>query len=143
MEFYIFWRLILIINVDNGTLLNSKEVYIHDDILEELKFTRSEKTICLSILKVNKNSRKRYSIEFINVIGFEMTSCDFWGSSPHILDFEYLDNNEHTIIPNLFEKKYEYRDLSCNLNDKNKYIETMITFVSGDQLRIACESIII
>ena len=71
-----------------------------------------------------------------------MTACDFWGHSPHILDFEYVERKNNTLIPKLFEKK----DKDCtysSLRNQEDYIETVITFSSGDQLRIACESIVI
>ena len=73
-----------------------------------------------------------------------MTSCDFWGFSPYILDFEYIEEyNDNTIIQKLFNKKDNNHYPFCSLNDREKYIETIITFTSGDQLIIACESIII
>lgn len=133
----------MIINASNGKIINSKEVYIHDDILEELCFNRAEKKLHLLILKDCKFDDERFSIDFLNVIGFEMTSCDFWGISPHILDFEYVEKNDNTIIPKLFKIKdtndYEY----STLKDREIYFETVITFTSGDKLRIACEKIII
>ena len=131
----------MIINVSNGKIINSKGVYIHDDILEEFSFHRAEKKLHLSILKELNN--KRISIDFLNVIGFEMTSCDFWGSSPYIFDFEYVEDRDNTIIPKLFDKKDNNHYPFCPLNDREKYIETIITFTSGDQLIVACESIII
>lgn len=65
-------------------------------------FSSNEKKLHLSIY--NESNKKRRSIVFLNVIGFEMTSCDFWGSSPHILDFEYVEPKDHTLIPKLFDK---------------------------------------
>lgn len=72
-----------------------------------------------------------------------MTSCDFWGSSPHILDFEYVEKSDNTIIAQLLKKRDNDAYPFCTLTNREKYIEIMITFVSGDQLKIACESIII
>ena len=131
----------MIIDASNGKIINSKEVYIHDDILEEFCFNRTERNLHLTILKEEEFNNKRYSIDYLHVIGFEMTSCDFWGSSPHILDFEYVENN--TIIPKLFERKDNNDYPFCPLNDHEKYMETIITFASGDQLIVACENIII
>lgn len=133
----------MIIDASNGKIINSKKVYIHDDILEKLCFHRAEKRLHLSILKDEESDCNRFSIDFLHVIGFEMTSCDFWGSSPYILDFEYVEKSNTTIIPQLFEIKKNDDDPCCPLNDREKYIETIITFTSGDRLRIACESIII
>lgn len=143
MEFNVFWGLIMIIDATNGKIINSKEVYIHDDILEEFYFNRTEKKLHLSILKANEFDSKKILIDFLHVIGFEMTSCDFWGSSPHILDFEYVEKNDNIIIPKLFEIKEKNDYTFCTLNNREEYIETRMTFSSGDQLIIACKSIII
>lgn len=130
----------MIINISNGELINSKKIYIHDDVFEELCFHRMKKKLHLSIY--NESKKKRRSIVFLNVIGFEMTSCDFWGSSPHILDFEYVEPKDHTLIPKLFDKNDS--NFSRYLpNDLEKYIETTITLTSGDQLIVACENIMI
>ena len=131
----------MLIDSLNGEIINSNEVYIHDDILEDFYFNRMKKKLHLTILKERNFNNKRFSIDFLNVIGFEMTSCDFWGSSPHILDFEYVKKNNTTIIPKLFEKKNNNDYPLCLLNNREKYIETIITFTSGDQLIVACESI--
>ena len=129
----------MVIDALNGEIVNSKEIYIHDDILEELSFNRFEKKLHLSILEFK--TREKYSIDFLQVIGFEMTSCDFWGFSSRILDFEYTERDNNSIITKLVEIKNIYGYTSCNLKDKETYFETVITFVSGDQLKIACEII--
>ena len=41
----------MIMDASNGNIINSKEVYIHDDILEEFNFNRAEKKLHLSIIK--------------------------------------------------------------------------------------------
>ena len=130
------------IDASNGKIIDSKEVYIHDDILNELCFYRQEKRLKLIIRKF-EDQNDIFTIEFINVIGFEMTSCDFWGPSRRILDFEYIEKDDNTIIPKLFEIKDNNDYSSCTLSDQEKYIESVITFISGDQLRIACEEIVI
>ena len=130
------------IDASNGKIIDSKEVYIHDDILNELCFYRQEKRLKLIIVKP-EDENDMFTIEFINVIGFEMTSCDFWGPSRRILDFEYIEKDDNTIIPKLFEIKDNNDYSSCTLSDQEKYIESVITFISGDQLRIACEEIVI
>lgn len=129
------------INELNGSIIDTKEVYIHDDILDELRFYRLEKRIKLIIEKELDETRK-YVIEFINVIGFECTSCDFWGHSPHILDFEYVEPKDRIIVPKMFKKDNFYHGNSI-LTKQENYIESLITFISGDQFRIACEEIVI
>ena len=130
----------MIINELNGNIINTKEVYIHDDVLLSLQFDRISKKLHLSLLK--RNLEDEYSIEFINVVGFFMTSCDFWGASECILDFEYLEHNERTIIPKLLEIGSNVPDSVCGLSN-DSHIETCITFSSGDKLVVACEHIII
>lgn len=133
----------MIIDVTNGEIINSNVVYIHDSILEEFYFNRTEKKLHLSILKEEGSCNKRFPIDFLYVIGFEMTCCDFWGTSPYIFDFEYVDHKDNTIIPKLFKKKENNDYPFCSLDDQEKYFETIITFTSGDQLIIACKNIII
>ena len=145
MEFNVFWRLNMIIDASNGKIINTKDVYIHDAVLEDFRFDRNEKKLHLAILKEWVPGNKKGSIDFLNVMGFEMTCCDFWGTSPHILDFEYVEQNNanFTFISRLLEKNNNNDFPLCVLNDTmEKYFETKITFTSGDLLTIACERII-
>ena len=76
----------MIINASNGQVINSKDVYLHDDILESMIFCRDEKILHLSLVKTWPVEYE-YSIDFFRVIGFEMTSCDFWGADLRIFGF--------------------------------------------------------
>ena len=133
----------LTVNSSNGEIINSKDVNIHDYIFDTLLFIRDEKKIHLSLKPENPYVEKRYSVDFIDVIGYEMTCCDFWGRSPYIFDFECVEEQEQTVIPKLFDTKEATDFPYCFLKNKNDYIETVITFTSGDHLRIACESILL
>ena len=129
----------MIINASNGQVINSRDVYLHDDILENMTFRRDEKILHLSLAKTWPVEYE-YSIDFSQVIGFEMTACDFWGADLRILDFEYVSKG--TLISKLFlQRKEDYSH--CTLKEPMDYIETVLTFVSGDTLRIACEEVII
>ena len=128
------------IDKTNGSIINTREVYIHDDVLNEFFFDRAEKQLHLVLLKARNNHR--ICIDFYNVIGFKMTSCDFWGGSPYIFDFEYVEEKDRTIVPELFGRKEMYNDPVCILEAPENYIETKMTFVSGDYLVVACKSII-
>lgn len=132
----------MIIDASNGEIINTRAVCIHDDILEEFCFNREEKKLHLTIIKAETDD-KRVSIDFLHVIGFLMTSCDFWGCSPHIFDFEYVKHNDNVIIPKLFQKKDNDDCLICSLKEQEKYIETKMIFTSGDELIVACESVVI
>lgn len=125
------------INSLNGQIINSRNVYIHDDIFKSMVFHRDEKILHLSLAKIWPVECE-YSIDFFQVIGFEMTSCDFWGADSRILDFEYVSNG--ILIPKLFSKQ---EHSTCLLKGQKDYIETVLTFISGDTLRIACEQLMI
>ena len=126
------------INKSNAEIINSKEVSIHDDFLLSFNFDRNAKKLLLKFKK-NYPIKKLYDMEFSNVIGFEMTACDFWGASICAFDFEYIDSNEQLLIPKLIDR---FNQPGCHYtNAYEEYIETVITFTSGDSLRVACETI--
>lgn len=133
----------MIVDATNGEIINSEEVYIHDDTIENFCFDRKEKTLNLLISKKRGDKAILFPIVFCGVIGFEMTSCDFWGSSPYILDFQYIKPSCTTLIPKLLEVKASNEWEYCPLKNKEDYLETAITFVSGDVLLIACEKVIL
>ena len=112
------------------------EIYIHDSVLDDLRFDRREKHLHLQITDTYPCPKRR-SIDFFEVIGFEMSACNYWGPSERILDFEYIDE-EKTLIPRLVEKRKNDRWPDFDAADPSKYIELLITFVSGDTLRVAC-----
>ena len=91
-----------------------------------------------------KDRSYRYSVDFLDVIGFEMSSCDFWGESLRILGFEYVPPESQVLVPRLFNKKQEGGEsfAFCKMKNRESYLETLMTFRSGDQLRVACENII-
>lgn len=127
----------------NGSIINSKEICIHDDILNHLLFDRSKRSIRLHI-STFRNTERNYTIDFVNVVGLEMTSCDFWAASPHIFQFEYISPPNQTLLPKLYRMKQKIPiDGLGNLSHGTIFIETVITLSSGDYLRIACESIVL
>lgn len=129
----------MIFNNINGAIINTKKINIHDDILIDLMFERKNRKLTLLLTKEN---RIRYHMTFINVIGFDFTACNFWGNSPHVLDFEYVDMSKRNIIPKLLKiKESTLCDPTCVLETQKDFIETKMTFTSGDKLEIACEYI--
>lgn len=131
------------INISNADLINSEKVYVHDDVLGLLQFDRINKELRLSVTK-NWPNKKTYSIVFLNVLGFEMTSCDFWGMSECILDFQYIEHSRSTLLPKLIKKVEDSQNyMGENNNIEPKYFETIITFGSGDELIIASETVVI
>ena len=133
----------MIITNSMGYLINSKEVYVHDDTLQQVVFNRCNRTLELFISKHNNEESSTYVIKFAKTVGFEMTSCNYWGESSHILDFEYLERTHNVLLPRLYSRNCGEFAPFCELSSDKDYIETLMTFSSGDQLRIVCEYIII
>ena len=127
------------INESNGYILNTGDIYIHDDMLLSLQFNKNEKTILL-YLKKFADEKSEYTIKFNNVIGFDMTSCDFWGASERIDWFSYLDKQERVLIPRL-QKQWQDVPHVTSIPSYDDYIEIDLSFISGDKLRIACTTI--
>ena len=128
------------IDKTNADIINTKDVYLHDDVLLSLDFDRSTKILHLEIKK--NISQKKYVVEFINVIGFSMTACDFWGRSERICDFEFVQSKERKIIPALKKEWYATPGQEKSFMYDN-YIESVLVFISGDKLRIVSEKIVI
>ena len=128
----------MIITVDNANTINTPSVCLHDSVFEDFHFNRDKKELYLKLLK--EDFKSPFTIIFYNVVGFEMTSCDFWGASPHVLDFEYVTPQHSVIIPKAME---ECRKYNLPLFQDKSFFETIITFTSGDTLSVACERILI
>lgn len=129
----------MIITKANENTINTKEVYIHDDILIGMSFDRIKKELILKFEKYTSRE-KTYHIKFFSVIGFRMTSADFWGESERVLGLELANEDEKIVIPEIIKKYKETPNAIEDILYEN-YIETYFTFASGDVLRIACESI--
>ena len=132
----------MIINNSNGNIINSKSVCLHDDIVKNLSFERKNNILEL-LVKKDGFTDKTYTICFTGVLGFQMTACDFWGKSPHILDFEYVDDSNRKMLPYLHSIKNDPINPNCKLLHDKEYIETVLAFGSGDKLEVVCETIII
>lgn len=129
------------INESNGRLLDSAELSIHDDILVRLQYDRKTREL---LLKMKSHQEKEYRIRFVYVMCFEMTSCDFWGESPFVLDMEYVEPESRTLLPRIFNIQKQYPDdfSTSPLNNGLPKLESKIMFSSGDFLIVACESIL-
>lgn len=83
---------------------------------------------------------KRIRITCVDVIGTEMSNCEYWGASPYVFSLSILNGKKSHLVQRLFEnKKPEYK--FCKLKSKDDYIEVLIEFSSGDKLRVACSSV--
>ncbi len=124
----------MIINKSNATIINTKEIYIHDDVLLDLSFNRLDYKLSL-LLSTYKDHT--YTIDFTDVIGFEMTSCDFWGASPRIYSVMLISSENHSIIPKLKKNNFFSRT-NASIEIEN-YMEIQIIFISGDELVVTCK----
>lgn len=134
------------INYENANLLNTK-ISFHDKCIKKLIFDSDKRELCLVIVdSLLYEDLEEYTIRFINVVGFWKTACDFWGPSPHIMGVSYLHLEEQELLPHLYQlykTQKTYPDLISNLDTDAKFLEILIESISGDIMRIACESIII
>ena len=131
------------IDKTNSDVIRSRDVSLHDDMLMEFHFHRIAREL---VLPLQKYGGEIYTIRFTHVLGFEMTSCNFWGPSRRIFDFELLEGEEQKLLPRLWKMREEKKPVGTTtpedgLGEKENYIETVITFVSGDQLQVVCEAI--
>ena len=122
----------------NGDIINTDKINIHDYIFKELKFDYSNKNIYILLLGPEPKAGSIIII-FFNVIGFNMISCDFWGKSPHVLDWEFVQDEEQLLTNKLLEEKHNFSD--SKLEGFTTYMETVMTLTSGDLLTIVCEYI--
>lgn len=125
----------------NHGIENTREANIHDSIVLTIQYDYYHNTILFES-KDDWGRNVIYSLLFNNVIGFEMMSCDFWGKSPHVFDWGCEEKTDQYLINRLFAEKNTHNYMYSRLEDKDKYIEAVIDFTSGDKLRVACEYII-
>ena len=79
-------------------------------------------------------------IHFIDVLAITMTSCEFWGGSPYIFDFECLPPERQTLLPAILsEMKTLYEDIYQP--QYKDYHEVLITLTSGDRITIVCQAV--
>jgi len=126
------------IDINNTSILSTKGITLHDDYFLNFNYFDSSNTITVNMLSRDHNNF--YTIEFVNVIGFKMSTCSFWGSTPHVYWFGYSNLNEQTIIPEL-KKIYKENPNFHNPFENKEYIEIELILSSSNTLTIACEFI--
>ena len=127
----------MVINKGNLHIINTSDICFHDDILDSVFFDNIKKEILLKCQK-SSNQKEEYAVCFKKVIGFQMSSCDFWGASERIFDFECVYDEDLIIIPYLMKEWTNIPQISP-MPDFANFIEILFTLTSGDTLRIACE----
>ena len=129
----------MIITKENAAVINTPEVYMHDDVVVSFECDRICKKIQMRVAMCG-NQDETYIVCFENIAGFFMTSCDFWGASERICGMDYIDPSENLILPSL-QEKWNAEGYPPNAFCQNDYIEIRVTFISGDVLQIACQRI--
>ena len=70
----------MIIDYTNLETVNyGGDIYVHDCILDEFTYDREEKVLH-TFVSDDSYCIRNISIDFLDTIGFEMISCDYWGS---------------------------------------------------------------
>ena len=123
-------------------LILERRINFHDDSLLSFSFDRDNKRIDAEFADYSRGGAP-YRVCFLNTVGFEVTSADFWGFSECIFDFELAVGENRVILPKI-ERRWSEIDASVALaghKDYEDYIEVLYTFSSGDEMRIACHTI--
>ena len=128
----------MIFDTTNADRIYSKETYLHDDMFHNLTFDRET---CKLVVQCFSDEKGFYEIIFHDVIGFEMSSCDYWGPSPHISCFYAVDDNKCILIPKLQREQKKYFTPNDTPIDNKHYIEVELELISGDCLRVACKTV--
>ena len=126
---------------DNCKIINTRDVYLHDDIIEQINYDCDTKQLTFLVTKAVMNFT--YKICFFDVAGFEASACDYWGGGGFgILDF-HLEVENCTLLSKLLSKTknlpVEYE--RCRGLRNGKFFEVKFVFFSGDTLRIVEKSI--
>lgn len=131
------------ITTKNCQIINTKDVYLHDDYMLQLEYNCETQE--MEILLEKFATKDVYKIIFYGVAGFEVSGCDFWGGGEErIIDF-YLETETRPLCMRLMEKSRENaRIAECPVGlMKLDVFESVFLFASGDELRIAADSIVI
>ena len=129
----------MIFDKSNCELINTKDVYLHDDWFISLEFNRDEKILILHMIKYN--NKQPYLMKFNDVAGFEMTSSDFWGASDTVLDYEYVTSEKAALISRLQNTWLDTPYTDKNFCFEDHFFETLFTFTSGDSLRVVAKTV--
>ena len=127
----------MLINSTNATQINPKDIYLHDDLFVGFHFIRDS---CEAVILCS-DDKHSYEITFHDVIGLEMSSCDFWGPGPNIDCFWFVSKSERMLIPKLQEEYEKYATPDDLPIDNETFIEAVLSLCSGDRIRIACKMI--
>ncbi len=129
----------MIITPENAEILNSRDFYIHDDVLLSIAYDRAA-SILTAEMKKDGAEGDPYSICFRNVAGMYLSDCGFLGRSPHVLDFIYVEDGG-PLLAHLKDQRKEPPAGTCKLRGDEVFMEVRMVFTSGDVLEVVCGSI--
>lgn len=127
------------IDFTNKDIINSKEIYVHDAVFTGFNYNYKNKYIIFECEETYY--RKKFYFKFLNVFGFKMRECDWWGESQRILDWEAVDINNNSLTRELIEFRSDENQSISRLTNPNIIIESVFTLISGDTFTIVCEYI--
>lgn len=113
---------------------------VHDKQCCAVNFAYENKTLLLRLLGERAEDASM-EIRFNGVLGYEMTSCDFWGPSPHVFGWSLIPDNKRTLLPQYLAEAEEHGLDQTSIQRNREYMEIEVQFTSGDTLMVLCCSI--
>ncbi len=113
---------------------------VHDMQCYAVNFAYESKVLLLQLLGEREEDAS-LEIRFYGVLGYEMTSCDFCGPSPHVFGWSLISDDDRTLLPRFLSEAEKHGfDQTC-LQRNQEYMEIKVQFTSGDTLTVLCCSI--
>lgn len=115
---------------------------IHDAKCEEWTFEYASKRLTIR-LNHGDGASGIINLIFEDVYVHHMTSCDYWGASPHIYGFELIASMSSGLYKQMIDEIKNMGYVNSRMSDDRKLIEARIQFTSGDLLTVLCQHVII
>ena len=144
------------IDSSNASIINTKEVYLHDAYITQFEVFLSERRIVISIDPYREYSNIT-KMTFNNVVGAKTTLFEVFAECDgRILDFYKLNESDTKLIKELYTDSENEKKTITSRNDKGEIIESNSTsnidsmerlmeleffLDSADRLTIVCESL--
>lgn len=135
----------MIITKENASIINTKNIYLHDDLITDIRYDLKQRSICFFVQKSEKKTTEIYTILFQNVSGFYASSFEYLPMDDYILDFEYLEPNIERApsslliqLKNRFQVLYSPNSFDSILDNS---FEVLFTLSNEKLFQIACERI--
>lgn len=114
--------------------------FVHDMQCHAVNFAYENKTLLLLLLGEREEDAS-LEIRFHGVLGYEMTSCDFWGPSPHVFGWRLILDEERVLLPRYLAEAGAHGLDQTSIRKDQEYMEIEVEFTSGDSLKVLCCSI--